>query len=276
MGENEFVFCAAVLERCCQPVVLRLSERPVPRVFRRAWIGDRVPERIKHDEQGIAPLPRVIILEQAKRSATVVFGSRIAGVEASGNGCRIVCFACDQIPCGDVVQGIGGGIEKIAIFRLVVAQGEKIRHRVTSPLEVGSQDQGARVHPRLVRKTAAVLRGDAGDRIVHLVRHENVTQVDVEIRLVECDVRQGLGEESRIRVEVEVGIRRDREHKRRTPWPCGAEAAFAARIEEGCTRVPITQPVVVFRVGEQTGERELNRSVRGGKISDRCRARIGT
>ena len=64
VDENKLVGSPTRPERACQPPILLLAKRPLP-VVASAMDSLREPERVKRDEQGVAPLPRVVILEQA-------------------------------------------------------------------------------------------------------------------------------------------------------------------------------------------------------------------
>lgn len=91
--EDELVSSAAVLQRVTQPVILRFAEAPVPRVVGGVWIGHRVPEGIEHDEERLAPLEGVVVLQQAECPAGVVLRRGIAGVEGVGRGRWVEGFA---------------------------------------------------------------------------------------------------------------------------------------------------------------------------------------
>ncbi len=63
MQEDEFEFGFAACERFTQPLILLVAERPRPVIVILAIFGK--PKGIKHDEERIAPFPRVIILQQS-------------------------------------------------------------------------------------------------------------------------------------------------------------------------------------------------------------------
>ncbi len=84
--EDELILRAAVFERVAQPVILRFAKAPHPGVVGGVGVRVRIPEGIKHDEERLAPLEGVVVLQQAKRAAGVVFRRGIASVEGVRRG----------------------------------------------------------------------------------------------------------------------------------------------------------------------------------------------
>ena len=60
VDKNEFVFRMTGFERVFEPIVLRAAQRAIPVVIIAARPRSE-PERIKHNEQRVAPLPCIII-----------------------------------------------------------------------------------------------------------------------------------------------------------------------------------------------------------------------
>ena len=120
----------------------------------------REPERVEHDEQRVAPLPGVVVLQQAGLGML----RRVAGVEAVGNGIREIPLPHHVRPDG---QAVGVAAAPARAFAVVVAQHEEQR-RGTAEL--------AEVVPLGEILPGGVLA------VVVLLGHERVAEVDVEIR----------------------------------------------------------------------------------------------
>ena len=187
--EHELVFGTAVLQRGFEPVVLRFAQRPVPRVERLSGTGHGVPEGVERDEERVAPFISVVVLEHAERAAAVVHGCAVAGVERVRHRSWIKRFASLQIPSGDVVLLVGGGIEEVAILGLMIPLRVEERNAVAAMLKLVAEEQGAIIHARLVRRdTTEELRRNAGDTVSHLVSHEDVAEVNVDVWGVGSDI----------------------------------------------------------------------------------------
>ena len=209
--EDKLVFGAAVFQRVAQPVVLRLAERPVPGVISLGWVGGGVPERIQDDEERISPLPGIVVLQQAERAAGVGHRRRIPAEEGIGHGRGEVGLACQQIPGGNVVQLVGGGAEEVAVFRLMIPEGEEIGDAVAEEFELIAQEDGAVVQQALVQLAGGELatpdgRDAVGKGLLHLVGHEDVAEVDVEVGAVGGDVGHRTIQQALVGVHIQMRI----------------------------------------------------------------------
>ena len=258
--EDKLVFGTAVFERVAQPVVLRLTKGPVPRIVGGVRIRHGVPEGIEHDEQGLTPLEGIVVFEQAERAAGVVLRCWVAVEEGIGRRCRVEGFAGLQVPRGDVVLLVGSGSKEVAVFRLVIAEAKEERDAVAGALEGIAEDDRAVVDGRLVDgDTTAPLWRNAEQAVGKLIGHEDVAHVHVEIGRIETDVLHRTPEELHVGVHVDMWIRGDSEAERGATWPCGVEAALTAGFVENGTDIAMTNAVVILGVWLQTSDRDANR-----------------
>ncbi len=154
---------------------------------------------------------------------------------------------------------VSGGVEEVAVFRLVIAEAEEERDAVAGSLEGIAEDDRAIVHAGLIdRDTTAPLRWHAEQAVGEFVGHEDVAHVHVDVGSVEADVLHGSPEELHVRVNVDVWIGGDGEGEGRAARPCGVEAALAASIVKRCADVPMAHAVVILGVRQQTGDRDAD------------------
>ena len=263
--EHELVFGAAVLKRGFEPVVLGFAERPVPCVERLIGIGHGVPERIERDEEGVAPFISVVVLQQAERATRVVHGRSVTGVEVVWHRRWVEGLPGLQVPGGDVVLLVGGGVEKVAILGLVIPLRVEERDAVTAALKLVAEEEGTIIHAWLVRSdTAEELRWNAGDTVSHLVSHEDVAEVNVDVGGVGGDVVHRAKEEMQVAIHIEMRVRSDGEDKVRAARSGGVEAALTTSFEVSRCRVAVTDAVVILSVRLKTADGDLNRVVELG------------
>ena len=250
--EDEPIPGPAPLERLLEPVVLCLAQRPLPGVIERVWICRGVPERIQHDEKRVTPFPSVIVLEQPQCAPRVIHRLRIPAVERPRGWRRVIGLARLQVPRRNVVLLVRGRVENVAVLRLVVAQHVKVRHRVAHQLKVIPENRRPQVHTGLVRNTPAVLGRHTNDGVSHLVRHENVPKVDVEVWPVRQNVPHRTRQKPRIRVEVQMRIGRHGELESAALRTCRPETALPTGHIRSRAGQPVAKPIIVLRVGRQT------------------------
>lgn len=167
-------------------------------------------------------------------------------------------FAGLQIPGGDVVLLVGGGVEEVAVFRLVIAEAKEERDAVAGPLEGIAEDDGAVVDVGLIDGDAAApFRWHAEQAVGELVSHEDVAHVHVDVGIVDADVLHGPPEELHVGVYVDVRIGGDGETESGAARSGGVEGPLATGIEEGGADVAMADAVVILGVGLQAGDRHF-------------------
>ena len=262
MGEDEFVACLALFQRGFQPVVLGFSVRDCPRVGRLVATKKivvhhdrRTPVGIDRHEERIAPLPGIVVPQQAN----VLDGLGVARIEIIRRGLGVVEIARVLRPDGDVVRC---AVEQVAGGLLVVAIHQEDRRGLAEETEVGALDVvtfrdlrlGDRAGIGLIDRVDAEIVA-TGQIKIRLVRGHRVHRAGVErgIELGVRTLRMGIT----LHPEDEGAARRALRHKR----------IFRARVVNGRIRGPETDPVKIARVGHESRERDFPRGV--GRQQDR-------
>ena len=228
VDENEFEFRATLFERPLNPLILRIAKRAFPIVLPVALFL-REPKRIKHDEQGVAPSPRVIVLQQ---SSFGIFRG-VTGVETVRDRIREVALPREIGPDG---QSIGIAAATARAFAVVIADHKEERRGSTELSEVIALGE------ILLERRVAI-------RV--LLGHECVAEFDMKIGLVRQRVRQCPLIDHRIGVLVEMRIRRHGKRERPPRRACGVKRKHCA------VRAPEPQLVEVLRIGIEPGQDDL-------------------
>ena len=158
MDKDELEVGGTSLQRCSQPVVLSSAERAIPIVAGHTRSGHGWPKRIQHNEQGVAPVPGVVVLGQPN----VRDLRGIARVKAVGN--RISKVSCphamrpDTHVVGRSVEPPPGLAAHDRVDVVLRLQGRRLRRRRDGSGEVLRQSGSRRLPPRGARPRRRALR----------------------------------------------------------------------------------------------------------------------